>query len=302
MANYLSFETIYQTVMKAIGDAQYSRSDEVKAIINQVYLNEICVCDDLYPLFWLLECDDAKKTKTRATITGITAANPIVVSATAHGFISGDIVTFYGIVGMTELNYRTFVIVKDSANAFHLTDFSGSNVDGTAYTAWSSGGYAHHRGITLTSCAKVLRMNWHGYNKGLDFISMEQLENQSTWWDESLSRPLKIMNRRVFTAAGAQYDYLLWFQAPDAAYYARIWYEKLVARLVNTTDVPVLPYQFHDALISGAITRLGENKVQVEAGVIWPGLYKAHIEAIKAFNRKWWKETKPYERQGLFLA
>jgi len=110
------------------------------------------------------------------------------------------------------------------------------------------------------------------------------------------------MHRREYTAAGAQYDYLLWFQAADAAYNLRLWYEKQCARLSATTDVPVLPYQFHDAIIAGAITRLGENKVQVEAGVVWPAIYKAHIDAIKAFNRKWWADHKPYERSGLFLA
>lgn len=301
MADYMTFENIYQTVMKAIADSQYARTDEVKAIVNMVYLNEICQCDDLYPLFWLLECDDSKVSKVRATITGITAANPCVISATAHGFATNDLITIYGVVGMIELNYRTFRVVKDSANAVHLHDLSDTDINSTAYTAWTSGGYLHHRGTLLTSCQKVLRANWHGYNKGLSFIGAEQLEVESTWWDVSRSRPLKIMHRRVYTAAGAQYDYLLWFQAADAKYYLRLWYERQVARLSAVGDVPILPYQFHDAIVSGAITRLGENKVQVEAGVVWPAIYKAQIEAIKTFNRKYWEEQKPFERSGLFL-
>lgn len=302
MADYLTFENIYQTVMKAIADAQYSRSDEVKAIVNMVYLNEICQCDELYPLFWLLECDDSKVSKVRATITGITKANPCVITAVAHGFATDDLVTLYDIVGMSELNYRTFRAVRDSADAIHLHDLSDTNLNSSSYTTYTSGGYAHHRGMLITSCQKVIKANWHGYNKGIDFIGLDQLEEQSTWWDKSTSRPLKITHRRVYTAAGAQHDYLLWFQAADAKYNLRLWYEKQCARLVNTTDVPLLPYQFHDAIVAGSITRLGENKVQVEAGVVWPIIYKAQIEAIKAFNRKWWAEQKPFERQGLFLA
>ncbi len=294
MANYLTFETIYQTVMKTIADSQYARQDEVKAVVNMVYLNEICQCDELYPLFWLLECDDSKKSHARATITGITPANPVVVSSTAHGFATGDLVTFYDVGGMTELNNRTFRVVRDSANAFHLHDLSDSNINGTSYTAWSSGGYAHHRGLLITSCAKILEASWHGYDK--------QLERESTWWDKSTSRPLKIMHRKVFTNAGAECDYLYWFQAANTAYNLRFWYEKEPDRLSATTDVPLLPTQFHDAIVAGAITRLGENKVQVEAGIVWPILYRAQIEAIKVYNRKWWKEQKPYERQGLFLA
>ena len=110
-----------------------------------------------------------------------------------------------------------------------------------------------------------------------------------------------MMHRQVYTAAGAQIDYLLWYQAADAAYNLRVWYVKQAARLSATTDVPLLPYQFHDAIVAGAITRLGENKVQVEAGVVWPAIYNAELESIKTYNRKWWDDHKPYERSGLFL-
>src|SRR4030042_1008432 len=200
MADYLTFEGIYQAVMKAIGDAQYSRSDEVKAVVNMIYLNEICQCDELYPLFWLLEGDDTIKTKTRATITGITAANPVVVTAVAHGFATGDLITIYGVSGMTEVNYRTFYATRMTADTIGLKSLIVTDINGAAYTAYTSGGYVHHRGVSITdlSCKKVLSVNWHGYNKGLSFIGMEQLEAESAWWDDSLSRPLKIMNRRTY--------------------------------------------------------------------------------------------------------
>ena len=301
MADYLTFENIYQSVMKAIADSQYARSDEVKAIINQVYLNEVLQCDELYPLYWLIECDDSKKSKARATVTGATKASPCVISATAHGFVDGDIVTFYDVVGMTELNYRSFVVDYDSANAFHLHDFTGTDVSSSAFTAYSSGGYAHHRGVSLTNTQKVLLANWHGYNKGLDFIGPEQIEAQAAWMDSSRSRPAKMMHKQYYSATGGQTDYLLWYQAADAAYNLRLWYVRQPARLSSSSDVPLLPTQFHDALISGAITRLGENKVQVEAGVVWPAIYNAELDSIKAFNRKWWLENKPFERSALFL-
>lgn len=300
MADYLSFETLYQTVMKAIGDAQYSRSDEVKAVVNMVYF-EILHVDELYPLFWMMELDDSILSKTKKAITGITAATPPVVSSVAHGFVDGDLITIYNVVGMTELNGRTFVVKKDSANAYHLHDFALADIVGTGYTAWVSGGYAHHRGVTITDCEKILWANWHGYKKGLDFITPDQIEDQSSWMDDSVTRPVKVMHRQIYSTAGAQTDYLLWYPCADAAYTLRLWYTKMAARLSGTTDVPLLPYQFHDAIIAGAITRLGENKVQVEAGVIWPSVYNAIIESIKTYNRKWWEENKPFERRGFFL-
>jgi len=301
MADYMTFETIYQTVMKAIGDSQYARSDEVKAICNMVYY-EILHADTLYPPYWMLELDESKNSKAKATITGITAATPPVITAAAHGFVTGDVVTLYDIAGMTELNYRTFHVTKVSANTFSLQDLSKNAIVGSCYTAYDSGGTAHHRGTVISPAEKILHANWHGYNKGMDFISPEQLEAESTWMDTSTSRPLKAMHRQVYTDNGDQFDYLLWFQASDDAYNLRLWYIKQSNRLSVDTDIPMLPYQFHDAIVAGAITRLGENKVQVEAGVVWPTIYNAFIDSISAFNRNWWEKNKPFERSGLFLV
>jgi len=301
MANPLAFSTIYQTVMKAIADAQYSRTDEVKAVVNMIYLNEICQCDDLYPLFWLLDCDDSKKAKAPATITGITAANPPVVTAAAHGFATGDVITIYDVAGMTEVNNRNYYITRLTADTFTLHDLKKANILASTYTAYTSGGTAHHRGLLITSCSRVLLANWHGYNKGLSFIGSEQIETEATWMDKGTSIPLKIMHRKIYNNDGDQYDYLLWFQGADAAYDLRLWTEIQPTLLEDASDVPLLPSQFHHAIIAGAIVRLGENKTQVEAGVVWPAIYNTHIDSIKTFNRKWWQETKPFERSAHFL-
>jgi hypothetical protein len=301
MANNMTFQEIYEAVMVAIGDAQYSRTAEVKAACNMIYLNEVNQCDDLYPLFWLLDCDDSKVSKVRAAITAISKAAQGSVTSAGHGFASGDVVTLYGIGGMTELNYRTVVIVKTTADAYTMTDLNGTAINTTNFTTYTSGGYAHHRGITLTDCNRVLKANWHGYDKGLDFIGIDKLENEAAWMDASVTRPQKCLHRKIFTAAGAQTDFLLWYQAADAAYNLRVWTEKLVDRLSATSDVPIGPPQVGDAIVAGAVMRLGENKVQVEAGIIWPSVYKSNIDAIRTLNRRWWQTQKQDERSGLFL-
>lgn len=71
------------------------------------------------------------------TITAVTQANPGVVTATAHGFGNGDIVTIAGIVGMTQLNGNNYIVSYVTTNAFALT---ATNT--TAYTAYTSGGTA----------------------------------------------------------------------------------------------------------------------------------------------------------------
>lgn len=71
------------------------------------------------------------------TITGITQANPGVVTSAAHGFVNGAIVRITGVVGMTEVNNLSFTVANATTNTFELL-----GVDSTRYTAYSSGGLA----------------------------------------------------------------------------------------------------------------------------------------------------------------
>ena len=71
------------------------------------------------------------------TITGITQANPGVVSTSgAHGFSNGDMVWLEGIAGMPELNRRRYVINGVTASTFEL------DVTTVGLGPWTSGGTA----------------------------------------------------------------------------------------------------------------------------------------------------------------
>lgn len=74
------------------------------------------------------------------TVTGITAANPPVVTIAAHGMSNGDKVRFDEILGMTQLNGNIYKIANKTANTFELTTFDGININASAYTAYFSGG------------------------------------------------------------------------------------------------------------------------------------------------------------------
>lgn len=74
------------------------------------------------------------------TITNISQADPGVVTSTAHGFNDGDEVVITGVVGMTEVNNKRYIVANKTANDFELTDKDGNDVDTTGYTAYSSGG------------------------------------------------------------------------------------------------------------------------------------------------------------------
>jgi hypothetical protein len=74
-----------------------------------------------------------------ATITGITQALPAeVTTSAAHGYVTDDSVDIDGVVGMTELNGRGFILTSTGANTFTL-----NGEDSTGYGAYVSGGTAN---------------------------------------------------------------------------------------------------------------------------------------------------------------
>ncbi len=101
----------------------------------------------------LLRCESSRA--AAKTITGVSAANPGVVTAVAHGYSNGDIVYLSGIVGTTELNDRAFVVAGSSTDTFQL-----KGVNTTALTAYVSGGSAFK--VTLTKIAECTNINIGG--------------------------------------------------------------------------------------------------------------------------------------------
>jgi len=77
------------------------------------------------------------------TISGITAANPAVVTATSHGYENGDEVLISGVSGMTEVNSKRFLVADKTTNTFELQDKDGVDINSSAFTAYSSGGVAN---------------------------------------------------------------------------------------------------------------------------------------------------------------
>ena len=82
-------------------------------------------------------------TSVSLTVTGATAADPVVITtSTAHGLSTGASVYITGVAGMTQLNGRTFNITSLTATTFSIQNSAGADVDGSAYTAYTSGGTA----------------------------------------------------------------------------------------------------------------------------------------------------------------
>ena len=87
--------------------------------------------------------DKGQITEGDVTVTAITKANPGVVTATSHGYADGDIVILSSVVGMTEVNGKTFKVSNKDTNTFELENVDGVDVDTSGFTTYSSGGDAN---------------------------------------------------------------------------------------------------------------------------------------------------------------
>lgn len=72
-----------------------------------------------------------------SNIDGISLSNPAVVDSNNHGFESGQILTVYGVSGMTEINGKTSSITVIDENSFSL-----DQIDSSSFSAYTSGGVA----------------------------------------------------------------------------------------------------------------------------------------------------------------
>lgn len=89
--------------------------------------------------------------ETAKAVSGVTQADPVVVTTATHSYSNGDEVFISDVVGMTQLNGNRYTIANITATTFELTDqVTGVDIDGTGFTAYSSGGESK-RVFTLTS-------------------------------------------------------------------------------------------------------------------------------------------------------
>lgn len=89
--------------------------------------------------------NDAQVLEATDTISAATAANPVVITAGTHGWSNGDHIFIEGVVGMTELNGRWFQVANKTSTTAELTspyDGGASNINGSGFTAYASGGTA----------------------------------------------------------------------------------------------------------------------------------------------------------------
>ena len=136
-------------------------------------------------------------------ITGITAANPAVVTAVAHGFATGNLISINGVVGMTEVNGRSLTITALTADTFEL-----NGEDATAHTPYTSGGTASRQ-----NGATTIGEGFGDFDKTYTYV-VTAVDAEGS---ESLaSAEVSITTGSLATTAGVR---LTWDTVPEATYY-----------------------------------------------------------------------------------
>lgn len=105
----------------------------------------------------------ALSTTTRV-ITAITQANPAVVTSAGHGYANDNEEFIQGVVGMTELNGRTFAIDNVTANTFELV-----GIDSTGYGAYVSGGTSNQTHLRATAVTFPVTLGWNYVTGALEY-------------------------------------------------------------------------------------------------------------------------------------
>jgi hypothetical protein len=111
--------------------------------------------------------NNAQVLETTFAISAATQANPVVVTAVGHNFANGDEVHIEGVLGMLELNGRSFKVAGVAGNNFNLQDLNAVNVNGSGFGAYSSAGTVG-RVYTISTSVLEAQLFATGYVQGAD--------------------------------------------------------------------------------------------------------------------------------------
>ena len=123
---------------------------------------------------------------TQATITNATKANPCVITATSHGFATGDTVTISAVVGMVQLNQNRYKITVIDANSFSLSDLFGNPVNSSAYGTYVSGGIANKISTNSTPPGNQYDTGYAGVTLGTGVVGSA---SDVLYWEAFLETP-----------------------------------------------------------------------------------------------------------------
>lgn len=142
----------------------------------------------LYSLSGITWSDATRLSTTTKNITGLTQANPGVVTAVGHGYATNDVVYITGVGGMTQVNGLRFTITVLTANTFSI------GVDTSAYTAYTAGGTAQKVSFYTTDASANWRYAQFGSKayatNNTDNLQSFDMTSDTAWSDAAGSPPV----------------------------------------------------------------------------------------------------------------
>lgn len=135
-------------------------NDEVWTIVNRTingstkrYVERLDIADGSGNLDGFSDC--YLTYSSPKAITGITKANPGVVTATDHGFSDGDLVKIFDVGGMTEVEGITYKVANKTTNTFELNTSTDSTVDTSSFTTYTSEGNVYKLVSTISGLSHL---------------------------------------------------------------------------------------------------------------------------------------------------
>jgi len=105
------------------------------------------------------------KTGGTKSISGVSRADPAVITSSGHGFANGDYVWISGVKGMTQMNNRALEVYNRSANTFQVRVPGQTRaLSSSGYSRYSSGGDIQK--CLVSDCSVVITANGHGRRNG----------------------------------------------------------------------------------------------------------------------------------------
>lgn len=127
--------------LERVAEAKYSTKKAV--LLPYIYSDDESVAVEVGDQYMRFHTAGATILNTAQAITAVTQDSPgLLTYAGADTFTNGQWVFVDGVVGMTELNGRYFVVanVNSGANTFELKNIDGTNLNTSFYGAYVSGG------------------------------------------------------------------------------------------------------------------------------------------------------------------
>jgi hypothetical protein len=166
---------------------------------------------------------------TAPAITGITKANPAVVSATSHGLATGDYCELREVGGMTELLETAFQATYVDANSFSLTGINSTNL-----TTYTSGGsvYRVHPNFAWRE--------GYAYDLPSDYLGVVTLLDRES--------DFEVFGGRIYTTVE---DATLVYtkQVTDVTSFDELFVDLLAADLARKICTPIVGAKAGDALL-----------------------------------------------------